>query len=226
MEKLEAFVESAYEALRARRAEEAVKEVARKQQEAERDALLLAELRLFVEDCLPDELAQAVKYPVASEVHQGYPNISIEVEGCVPVLLRVRYSHTNRSFWFESEEPLCVPGLEIFQPMRDGNELFEGRTNITWGRSTGNYQRTNFMDAQTAIGHARERWLALAEAEAENKRLYDAMVMENREKLTVKVADQAVAEYVPVVEDVSPADVFNQALREYVFNLVDERLRG
>lgn len=85
---------------------------------------------------------------------------------------------------------------------------------------------TRRVDAfRTAVGIARERWLRLAEAEAENKRLYDELVIRHRDELTPK-ADQAKAEYVPVVEDVSPATVFNQALREYVYNLVDEKIHG
>lgn len=234
MDKLAVFIESAYEALRAQRAEEAVKEVAWKLELAERDALLVADMRYFVEANLPAELHLAVKYPEGAEVLQGYPHVNIEVEGCVPVILGLRYHAKTQEFFMENEIPFSIPALEIYRPGEDDSELFEGRANFTWYRISGNYQRINCGDAKTAMGLARERWLVLAEAEAENKRLFDELTVKQHEKTMAQMRELyklgaekvvAVAEYVPVVDEVSPAHVFNQALREYVYDIVADALK-
>jgi hypothetical protein len=234
LNKLDAFVESALELIRQQRAEEAVKEVAAKLAVAERNALLVADMRKFVEGVLPAELLASVRYPPAQDIVLGYPHLDIDVPGCVPVKLGLRYNAKTKEFFMAEDAPFSVPALEISAPFGDEEEIVEGSAEFTWSRVTGQYQRINCADARTAIGIARERWIALGEAQAENQRLSDELKASLHEKTMAKMRElynlgarkaEGEAEYVPVVEDKTPCEIFNQALREYVYNLVDQAMR-
>jgi len=222
---VEQYIESAYEARRAAMAEEAVKEVARKQEQAEKEALQLAKLREFMAQHMPEEMLDFVEWLKGYDLFQSQ-QLVVRAPGCVPVALILYvgardaeyHTHDKGSLWI-------VPSLYISKPHWDAeeNEIFAGRAEWSWGHSPKPYDWLYANDFREAIGHARERWLRLAEAEAENKRLYDELTVKNREAMARKDVE---AEYVPVLEEVNPEHVLVQALREYVWRLVDARMIG
>jgi hypothetical protein len=228
MNKMQAFVESAYEARKTVLAIETLKQVAEKQAQAEREALQLEKFRAFVEQIVPVELLDAVVWPRGGDLFSN-GRLPLEVEGCVPVVL-IYYCGAQLSYYKNASSAWLLPALDIREPYLDPDEgPCEGHTSWSWNHRSGNYDWCYADDCTEAIGVARERWLKLAEAEAENKRLFDELKMREHEKTMATMRElynqgAVKAEYVPVVEDKTPCEIFNQALREYVFNLVDARL--
>lgn len=222
MDAMQEYIEMAYEERKRQRAAEEIKEIARKNEIAERDALLENDMRKFVAGILPMEILPACFFPRVQELlATGYGSVTIDLEGCVAILLNIRYLSNGKEFAMgDFETPFDVAGLEILSPYFDGEDVCEGVAKITWSNSKGPNMRHSCKDAREAIGLARERWLMLARADAGNKREYDALVLLQREKTA---ATEAETEYVPLVEEVTPDMVFHQALREYVYDLVDER---
>ncbi len=243
MDKMEAFVESAYEARKAVMAEEAVKREAKRLEKAEKDALQLATFREFVALHVPAELMDAVQWPKADDLYSG-GQVIVQAPGCIPVAL-IYYVTQNLTYYLPNGQMAwVVPGLFITPPYWDPSEseIFDGQAYYTYNPTAGN-DRLYARDCQEAIGFARERHLKLVEADAEHKRIWSELALQHMpERLagtgdlvqmlnlgavkgngSVGTACEHV--YVPAPETLTPEEAFGQAFHDYMRFLVGTIMR-
>lgn len=243
MDKMEAFVESAYEARKAVMAEEAVKREAKRLEKAEKDALQMATFREFVALNVPMELMDAVQWPKVDDIYSG-GQVTVHAPGCIPVAL-IYYVTQNLTYYLPNGQMAwVVPGLFITPPYWDPSEreIFDGQAYYTYNPTAGN-DRLYARDCQEAIGFARERHLKLVEADAEHGRIWSELALQHMperlsgtgelvkmlnlgaEKGNGRIAQDGEHVYVPAPEALTPEEAFGQAFHDYMRYLVGTIMR-
>ncbi len=229
MDKMEAFVESAYEARKAVMAEEAVKREAKRLEKAEKDALQMVAFRDFVALHVPMELMDAVQWPKADDIYSG-GQVIVQAPGCIPVAL-IYYVTQNLTYYLPNGQMAwVVPGLFITPPYWDPSEreIFDGQAYYTYNPTAGN-DRLYARDCREAVGFARERHLRLVEAEAEHQRIWSELALQHiwselaLQHMTTGAAGEHV--YVPAPETLTPEEAFGQAFHDYMRYLVGTIMR-
>lgn len=220
MDKMQAFVESAYEARKAVVAEEAVKREAARLEQMERDALQLVKFKEFIGQHVPAEMLDAVDWPNGGELYYD-GEVLINAPGCVPIKLSY-YAPAEKNPDYrlpKGQTAWRVPTLTIESPY-----AFDG--NVTAGEVELSF-RNCFLarDLREAVGRARETYLKRIDCEAENKRLYDELVLQHmpeRMRTTGElVAGTTELAYEPV-ETLTPEEQFAQAFHDYMRFLVGQ----
>jgi hypothetical protein len=235
MDKVQAYIEGAHEARKAVVAEKMMEKLRSQREQSEKEALQLANLRDFLVNHIPDDLMQFVRFPRGHDLFTTM-RLPLELPGCIPVEMIICCGDKDHKFYFR-DNPWIVPSLQIYEPYfdEDEGEIFTGRVGWAWNHAAGEYDWCYAKGLSEAIGMARERFLALAEADAEHKQRYDELTIQARERAESTIREmynrgavKAEPVYAPVNPVISDAPVAEMlvAMEKFMRMIARDEING